>query len=282
LAPEARTARRAETRIAWIVARRDGSEVSPDFRALADFQRMRVLSDDVLRRGALSAYEARLDGYPPGRARREGRALVAEAWARLGDLARAEAAYRKWLAEPDLEDVAMRLAASGLARLMAATGRAGEAVRWMESAGLGEGSDAAELRRQRRRAPLRVAAWVALGLFPVVAVALGGFRAFEARRRRMLVGRFGAVSPARALAAAWVLAVPALVAIRFDEAAADSFALLGVAGASVLGVSAVVGVGLRGAAAWRRVVVAIASVAAVLGAGYLVLDRAGGLLGIGL
>lgn len=282
LAPTARTARRADTRIAWILARRDGDASAPDFRALADFQRMRVLSDDELRSGALAAYEVRLDGYPPGRSRREGRALVAETWSRLGDRARAEAAYRAWLAEPGLEDVGVQLAASGLARLLSATGRTAEGVRLMESVGLGGGNDAADLRREQRRAPLRVAAWAAIALFPALALGLGGWRGLSRARRRALLGRAGAISPARVLAAAWVLLVPLVVASLYDHAATDSFVLLVAGGAALLALGAVAGAGLQGAAPWRRMAAATAAVAATLGVGFLVLERAGALLGLGL
>jgi hypothetical protein len=271
-APTSRLAGRCERRIAYLSARAEG-----DFVPLADLLRMRKVSTDALDVARLEAFARRLDGYPPGPVRREGRELVADAWlARLGDATRGRDAYARWLAEPGLDDAEKRLAASGLARALTQLGDPSAALAAMERAGLGATTDADDLRREGRRRGLRVFAALLLALFVVGGALLGGWRGLRLRALRR------AFTPLRAVAAAWVLGGPLLLASRYDHAAFDTFATLALAGAGLLVLAAVYGTGLAEASRVRRRAVAAAAFGAVVGAGFFVLDRAGFLLSLGL
>jgi len=271
-APTSRLAGRCETRIVYLSARSEG-----DYRPLADLMQMRTLPTSALSVAVLDGFARRLDGYPHGHARREGRELVADAWlGRLGDATRGRRAYTQWLAEPSLSDTERRLAASGLARSYTQLGDPAAALDAMRSVGLGASTDADDLRTEARRRVLRVVAWVLLAAFVIVGVALGGHRGFRpANLRRSL-------TPIRLAAAAWVLGGPLLIASMFDHAATDTFVTLALAGACVLLLAAILGGGLVERSAMRRRLVAGAAFAAMLGAGFLVLDRAGFLLSLGL
>ena len=272
VAPTSRLAGRCETRIAYLSARSEG-----DFQPLADLMRMRTLPTSALSASVLDGFARRLDGYPHGRARREGRELVADAWlGRLGDATHARRAYTDWLAEPALSDTERRLAASGLARAYTQLGEPGAALDAMGRVGLGASADADDLRTEARRRGLRVVAWALLAAFVLVGVALGGHRGFRAANLRR------SLAPMRLAAAAWVLGGPLLIASLFDHAATDTFVTLALAGASVLLLAAILGAGLVERSTAHRSVVAVAAFAAMLGAGFLVLDRAGFLLSLGL
>ena len=91
-----------------------------------------------------------------------------------------------------------------------------------------------------------------------------------------------AIAPGRLFAAVWVLGGPLLLATLFDHSAAPTFQQLALAGAALLLFAAVCGAGLSEASAARRRVVAACAFSAMLGAGFLVLDRAGFLLSLGL
>jgi len=271
-APTSRLAGRCERRIAYLAARSEG-----DFVPLADLLRMRKVPTASLDAAKLAAYARRLDGYPPGPVRREGRELVADAWlARLGDATRARDAYTRWLAEPGLDDAEKRLAASGLARALTQLGDPAAALAAMERAGLGATGDADDLRREGRRRVLRLVAGVLLALFALGGALLGGWRGL----RLQALGR--AFTPLRVLAAAWVLGGPLLLASRYDHAAFDTFATLAVCGAALLALAALYGAGLAEAPRVRRRAVAVSAFGAALGAGFFVLDHAGFLLSLGL
>lgn len=271
-APTSRVAGRCETRVAYLTAHAEGG-----YGPLADLMRMRQLPTSALSAQVLDDYTRRLDGYPRGRARREGRELVADAWlGRLGDLARAEGAYQRWLAEPGVEDVERTLAASGLARVYVLRGDPSAALAAMERAGLGGSADAQDLRLAVRRRLLRFVAWGLLALFAVVGLGLGGHRGLRPARLR------GVFTRGRLGAAAWALGVPGLIAWRFDHATLDTFVALALSGAAVLTLAAVCGAGLSDAGALRRRSVALLAFAAMFGAGFLILERAGFLLSLGL
>ncbi len=271
-APTSRVAGRCERRIAYLSAHGEGG-----FAPLADLLRMRQLVTSELSAARLEAYARRLEGYPRGLARREGRELVADAWlGRLGDPTRARRAYERWLAEPGIDDAERRLAASGLARALTLLGDPSAALAAMEQAGLGASSDADDLRVAVRRRVLRVIAVALLALFALGGAALGGHRGLRpAALRRAFTGP-------RVVAAAWVLGGPLLLASLFDHAATDTFVTLALAGSALLAVASIFGVGLEGAPIGRRRAVAAGAFAAALGAGFLVLDRAGFLLSLGL
>lgn len=271
-APTSRVAGRCETRIAYLTGRSEGA-----YAPLANLMRMRKLPTSALSAAVLDGYARRLDGYPRGRARREGRELVADAWlGRLGDARRARRAYEQWLAEPGVEDVERRLAASGLARAHTQLGDPGAALRAMQQAGLGASTDADDLRVEARRRVLRVVAWALISAFLGAGLALGGYRGLQLARLRRALG------PARLAAAIWVLGGPLLIAALFDDAAFDTFATLALAGGAVLLAATVFGAGLGDAKSSRRHAVAVAAFAAMLGVGFLVLDGAGFLLSLGL
>jgi hypothetical protein len=271
-APTSRLAGRCETRLAYLAARSERG-----YAPLADLMRMRRLSTSALSAQVLDGYARRLDGYPHGRARREGRELVADAWlGRLGDANRGRLAYQRWLAEPGVEGVELRLAASGLSRAYAQLGDSGAALAAMERVGLGASNEAKALRLRSRRGVLRAISWSLLGAFMALGLALGGYRGLRLARLR------SALTPMRLAAGAWVLLGPLLIAWRFDRAATDTFVTLALAGAAVLLVAAVFGAGLVDAPASPRRAVAAAAFAAMFGAGFLVLERAGFLLGLGL
>lgn len=271
-APTSRLAGRCERRIAYLTERGEGH-----YAPLADLMRMRRLPTSALCAPVLDGYARRLDGYPPGRARREGRELVADAWlGRLGDADRGRLAYARWLAEPGVDGVERRLAASGLARAYAQLGESGAALTALERVGLGASNEAKALRRSARRSVLRVLSWSLLAGFVALGLALGGVRGLRLARLR------SALTLMRLAAGAWVLLGPLLIAWRFDHAATDTFVTLALAGAVVLLAAAVFGAGLVDASAARRRMVAVAAFAATFGAGFLVLERAGFLLGLGL
>jgi hypothetical protein len=271
-APTSRLAGRCERRIAYLSAHAEG-----DFAPLADLLRMRKLPTTALDAARLEAFARRLDAYPPGPVRREGRELVADAWlARLGDATRGRDAYARWLAEPGLDDAEKRLAASGLARALTQLGDPSAALAAMQRVGLGATTDADDLRREERRRALRVIAALLLTAFLLGGAALGGWRGLRPATLRR------AFTPLRIVAAAWVLGGPLLLASRYDHAAFDTFATLAVAGATLLAAAAVYGAGLAETSRARRRAVAAAAFGAVLGAGFVVLDRAGFLLSLGL
>lgn len=267
-APTSRDASRARRRIAWI-EERSGTGWS----GLAALMRGQSAPPEERTTGFVEALAREADALPPGRARIELRALIAGEWLRLGENERAIEAYRVAAEEPGARESERRMAEEGHARALVASGRAPEAMRTLEDAGLGGGSVHAELARARRRAVAVPIAWAAIALFAVLAVVLAapGLRAGPGRVLRRALG------PARMLAGAWVLLAPLAIASAYDHEASDTFSLLAAGLAPVLALASIAGSAARAHGA-RRIALATATVLAVLAVGYLVGDRAGPLL----
>ena len=122
----------------------------------------------------------------------------------------------------------------------------------------------------------RLVAWSGLALFASVLIAFGGWRGFDAKSVRR------AITPARFLTAAWLLAVPPLLAWWFDPLMLDTFAVAATLAGFVLALSAIGAEGMHrsDAGPGRRWAFAGAAVLAQLAVGYLALDRAGVMLAI--
>lgn len=263
--PQSRLARKARARLDYLRPRSEGG-----FAPLAELLRART--EAARDRDALAAFEARVSGFPPGRVRRESRALVAESYLRLDWPLDAVRAHRAWLEEPELEDAEWLRASHGLALARARLGDLTGSLETLRARGLGasEAATHVQLMLIRRWArPLSVALVIGFVLLAVL-VAI----------RRRPPGLFGrAFAPARVGVAVWVLGVPLLLAFfhRPETWRAMSFftpgALVIVAAAALAG--AALSAGERRAVLGLRV----AGVLAQLAVAYLAFDSSGALFG---
>jgi tetratricopeptide (TPR) repeat protein len=269
--PTSRLATRARRRLSYLRARAEG-----DWAPLAAMLELRARPPAERTRAATSAFEGRVRGFPPGRVRAESWPLVAGAWMDLGEPARAEAAYRAMLEEPELTESERIAAQTGIARALAAQGSAAEGAAHLEEAGLSETETHGVLAREASRRIGRLVAWALLAVF-ALAVLVAGRRELT---RGVVLRR--AFSPARLLVAVYALAFPVWLAQRYDHDALDTFLFLAVGAAGVLAVASLGGEAMRARGASRRARLAIATlaVAAHAAVGYLALDRAGQLLSL--
>lgn len=273
LAPSSRLARRADARLSWLAERRD-----PDggYASLAALERMRRAEATP---ASLEAFERDVRAMPAGRARRESLFLLAETWhRRLADPARAIPFYEALRDAPDVTADERAIALVGLAEARAAAGERARGIEELEDAGLGGTFEASELKTAERRAALHTFALALLGL------ALLGLLGFGRPWRAGRAGVSALVRPARALAVAYVLGVPAAIAWLYASATVDTFLLLAVALVPVLALTSFAATALdaRDAPLGPRLGVAVSVLASHVALFYLVLEHAGGLDGFGL
>ncbi len=270
--PTSRLARRAEVRVAWLEARSEGG-----YAPLASLMRMQAFRPGLLDRARLEAFERELATFPPGRVRREARAVVAQAWLeRLRDPARAADAYEAWLREPGLAPDERHLATAGLAQARASAGDVRAGIATLERGGYGGRTEALELRRLARRQVGDLVALATVCVFALLAVVLGG----RGVSRAPVIRR--ALAPARVVTAVALLVVPGALAYAYDPVTLDTFALLAAGGLAVVLLASISAAALqeRGAPRARIATLAVAAVLAALAVGYLALGRAGFLLSI--
>lgn len=262
-APGSRLARRARARIEWLETR-SGKNDAP-LRALMG---MRALGPGELTPARLDAFEEQVDGFPPGRVRREARALVAEAWLhRLDEPARAIPSLERWLAEPGLDNAQWEIATSELALARAALGDLRGSVAGLRAAGLGKHAEASFLELEAFGHLARPLALGVIVAFVAGALALGwrGFRPAALKR---------ALSGPRIAVAAWAMGVPLFIAHLHRPATWRALLLLAPASAGLLALAAICGAGMAEQAprAWRRALIVL-GVAAQIGVGYIAADR---------
>ncbi|MBK8169093.1 MAG: hypothetical protein IPK60_01960 [Sandaracinaceae bacterium] len=272
--PSSRLARRCETRIAYLEARREN-----DFVPLARLMRMRQGGRASQTRPSIERFEATLDALPAGIVRKESRMLVAEAWmSSIRDPRRAIRAYRALLLLDALEGNERRAILSGLASAYSALGDSDAAVRALNQAGLGDTPVGATIRLEGERRVGRVAAYGALVVFILLAAAaIWRARIDLGAVRKTLAGP-------RIAAAVFVTVIPLVLARAYDASATDTFTLLGACVMCILFVASLAGEAFdaRKPAKAFAVATACSAAFAVLATGYLLLDRAGGLIAIGL
>lgn len=270
-APTSRRASHARARRSWLTARAEG-----DFGPLVELLRVQRLgpAEDP---GAISTFEAKLPSFPDGIVRREGRALVAEAW--LGRYAapeRAFAACEAWLAEPGLDGAERALAIAGLARASDDLGRPDEAVRILSEAGLLDRPEAALVRARALGSAGRPVALASLLAF--VLAGLWASRGAPARGAMKSAFR-GLLRLDRALFLALLAVPPALLVGLYVGTRVLTLQVLAVGlSAGSVCVCAWLFAALAEPAPPRpreRFVLAILASMAALGAVFLALDRSG-------
>lgn len=271
-APHARLARRARTRLAWLQQRSVGG-TGP----LAALMRMQQLAPGQLTVARLRAFEKRVDGFPPGRVRRESRQLIAEAWFhRLHRPIDAVRAYRKWLAEPGLDNADWQMATVGLALARAKLGDVGGSLAALRRAGLGKKAEASFLEVER------VAHWACplsfalIGAFLALSLGLGGWRGLSLSRLKQ------ALSPGRLGIGAFAYSLPIVLAKLHRPQTWRAMLLLAPASAGLLLVASVAGKGLdatRERPRLRRVIIAL-GVLSQLAVGFLAFYYSRTLLGM--
>jgi len=146
--PGTRLAASAERRLRWLEER-----AAAGWEPVRALLAARALPRASLDAAALWALEGTAAGLPPGLARRELRALVADAWLDVLDRpAEALAAYEDWAAEPGLRAGERHLAAAGAARARARAGDVEGGLAALAAAGLADRPEAAYLRYLSARA----------------------------------------------------------------------------------------------------------------------------------
>lgn len=265
-APGNRAARRARARIDFLRARSEG-----EFVPLTELERVRRAGHaDPVR---LAELEQRASAFPPGRVRREARALVADSYLRLDRLGDAARAHRAWLEEPELDDAEWLRASNGLALCRARLGDLEGSLETLRARGLGASAEATfvELALLRRWARPVALGWVSA--FLIAALVLGRARCWS---RASLARAF---SPARCLVAAWALGVPLLLAALHRPETWRLMQLLVPAQLGVLMLAAAAGSGLPSGARRQRAALGIVAVAAHVAIAYLAFDTSEALLG---
>lgn len=272
--PGSRLARRCEARISYLNERREGG-----FVPLADLMRMQHLGSAGQSRARIVEFESSLIHLPRGVVRKESRMLVAEAWAHsIGDARQAVRAYETLLRTEDLDDNERHAAWSALATLHSSLGETRQAEAMLSAAGLQRTPAGAAIQREGTRVVGRIVALTFVIGFALIVT-------FVIVRARLPAAAFKRVFTMPGIVAALFIAlVPMLVARAYDEAATDTFGLLALCVLLLLAASRLVGEAFDILRPRRALVSAsaVAAALAVLSAGYLLLDRAGGLIGIGL
>ncbi|MFO0564095.1 MAG: hypothetical protein U0263_00455 [Polyangiaceae bacterium] len=261
---ESRLARRARSRIEYLGARSEGG-----FAPLGELLRAQRSADDP---AALAHFEAKVSGFPGGRVRREARALIADAYLRLDRPIDAVRAHRAWLAEPNLDEADWRRATTGLARARARLGDLTGSLEVLRARGLGAGEEATyvELSLVRRWArPLSATI--------VTAFVLGVLRLALRRRPRKLLSR--ALSPARLLAASWVMGIPAVLAFLHRPETWRAMSAFVPGALAVAAAASLAGTCLSPGERRLRLALAAAAIAAQVGVAYFAFDSSGALFG---
>lgn len=271
-APHARLARRARARIEWLGERSRGG-AGP----LAALMRMQQLAPGQLTVERLRAFEKEVDGFPPGRVRRESRQLVAEAWFhRLYRPLDAIHAYQKWLAEPGLDRADWQTATMGLALARAKLGDLHASIDALRRAGLGKKAETSFLEVER------VARWACplsfalIAAFVALSLGLGGWRGLSPSRLKQ------ALSPGRLGVGAFAYALPVVLAKLHRPQTWRAMLLLAPASAGLLLLASVMGTGLdaaRDRPGLRRLIVALGLLSQIA-VGFLALYYSRTLLGM--
>ncbi|NOY94215.1 MAG: hypothetical protein GXP55_23810 [Deltaproteobacteria bacterium] len=267
--PQSRLARDAGRRLGWLQARSEG-----DYATLAAVERMRRRRGE-LNLAAVRELERALDRTPPGLARREGWALVAESYLALEDGEGAESAFARLEEEPEVAPEQRRHAISGGARALLLEGRPAEAWRRLEEAELQATALGERVAQARRTQIGRRICLTWLGLFLLLNLALGRTRLLRLATWRR------ALSRGRRLAGLYVVGAPILIATLFDEAAFDTFAWLALGSALVLALTSATGVCLAPDARRPRMLLAAGAALAELSVAYIVLAELGEVLSFG-
>lgn len=258
--PSSRLAARATDRLRWLSERSEG-----EFAPLMSLLRFRNQADHRSPE-RLAAFAKELETFPPGRVRREARALVANAW--LSQPERTQNAmdmFEAWAAEPDLEPAEVGLAAGGSARARAILGDVSGGLQRLKEAGM---VGQPELRRMRWEVAERVAlptAWTLLGLY-FVAATIAVLRARHAWKS-LLSG----LNPGWLLVAAWVVVLPPTMASAHDYTLLPLVPDFALVAAALAIVARLAGAGLATSAApaWQRRGLAGLAFVAVISAGVL-------------
>lgn len=272
--PGSRLARRCEARISYLNERSEGG-----FAPLAELMRMQHAGSAGQSRARVEEFESSLTRLPRGVVRKESRMLVAEAWAHsIADARQAVRAYETLLRTEDLDENERHATFSALASLHSSLGETRQAQAMLSAAGLQQTPAGAAIQREGTRVVGRIVALTFVIAFALIVT-------FVIVRARLPVAAFRRVFSLSHIGAALFIAlVPMLVARAYDEAAADTFGLLALCVLLLLAASRLVGEAFDILRPTRTLVsaAAVSAALAVLSAGYLLLDRAGGLIGIGL
>lgn len=272
--PSSRLSRRCEARIRFLSERSEAG-----FDPLARLMTIQNAGMEAQRADTIRGFAEQVARMPEGRVRRESKMLIAEAWATsIREPREAINAYLSLLREDGLDEAERRAAMSGLAASYSAAGDARGAAQALEAAGLSRTPAGEMLRLEAQRRIGRILARIGIALFAILSIVA------LVRAGASVTLLRGAVPPRAVLAGAFVCGVPLLIAHQYDAAATDTFSLLFVTGLAVLLLARIVGAAFekRPPSPWFRYATAASAACGMLAVGYLLLDRAGGLLSIGL
>lgn len=259
LAPQSRLARRATDRARYLRTRN-----AEGFGPLAELEKVRRQAKPSVE--DVKQLEGRISAFPPGKVRREARALVAETYlGRLELYPDAIRAHEAWLDEPDLDEAEFLRATNGLAISRARVGDVSGSLEALREHGLGKSAEASYLELVLVRRWARPLGYTLVAAFVILA--------FVTARRRSLSN---ALSLEKLVAISWILGVPLLMAWLHRPETWRTFSYL---------VPAAVGIVLVGSicaserAPRIRLLVAVLAVLAQVAVAYLAMDSSGALLG---
>jgi hypothetical protein len=259
LAPQSRLARRASDRARYLRARNQEG-----FGPLAELETLRRTpkpTPDQVRR-----LETRIPTFPPGKVRREARALVAETYlGRLELFPDAIRAHEAWLEEPDIDDAEFLRATNGLAISRARVGDVSGSLEALRKHGLGTSAEASYLELLLVRRWARPLGYALVTVFLLLAFFTSRERSFR-----------NALSPLNLIGIAWVLGVPLVMAWIHRPETWRTFAYLAPAAA---GIVLVAGLCAGERPPRVRLLVGVSAVFAHVAVAYLAADSSGALLG---
>jgi hypothetical protein len=253
--PNAREARHARRRLAWLRARSEG-----DYEPLRLLMRLRSRAPSL---SELDEAVERVRAFPGGHVQREAWAVIGDGYAAQGEHERALGAYRAWLESPGLSEGEREIAHSKAALSRARVDGVLPSIRDMRRVGLDHRAEVVLLRARWLSAiggPIAItviAIFAALGLWLTRGRGLGRLRE--------------ALAPRRLGLALWLCCGPVFLVRIYDRQLVPQIAMVMAALAAALLLAAIVGEG-RAEPRWRKVL-AFLGASAVLAAAFLALDR---------
>ena len=210
--PTSRLARQAQMRINYFEQRLEGG-----FAPLAALMRIQSRANDVVE---LERFQEQLSSFPKGRVRREGYALLADAWLQAGREDEALRAVRVWRSEANDNEFEKHRAVAALSRLVEKREGTEQATRILQSESMEQSDVALEIRMRARARYYRFLAWMMIILFFCVFVVV-----VRSRWRRVLTIR-RLLCRRNIFFCIYLFLLPWGLASLYDASASAAFALL--------------------------------------------------------